>query len=486
MSAWQLHLENKDKQINLENSKGVEIMAVDLAQKAQNFTNRGRQALESERYELARDMLMEAVAAAPDILETRKLLRTAQIAYFKTCGKAGLGAKLGAMMARSKIAGLIKKGKAEEAMAEAEKLLCQNPLDADNIEIAVKAAEAAGKQDHAAISVEAAYECGNKDPALLERVATYYQLAKNWGKARDAYQKLSQIKPGDQRIMQLLKNSEAQATMNSGWEQSAGKKGGFQNLIANKEQAKKLDQANKAVITGDDAEALIQEKLAQIEREPKNMNARRALARIYIQNKRFAEAVNCLAEAIEAAGAMDPELDRMLSQARVSYYDQQIEALRAEGRDEEADQIEGEKNQFVFDDLAARVERYPNDLHLRYELGLQYYTYGYYDEALEHLQLAQKSPKDRLWALYYLAMCFLMKEQTDMAVMQLETARDQIPTMDELKKKIVYQLGLCAESAGDLEKAYQYYKDVYSTDVGFEDLSERMLAVSQALKQAQG
>ena len=457
-----------------------------MAQKAQNFTNRGRQALESGRYDLAVDMLMEAVSAAPDVLETRKLLRAAQIANFRRNGKTGFGAKLGYMMARQKIMGLVKKGQGAEAMAEAEKLLSQNPLDADNIEVAVKAAEAAGKADHAAISIEAAYECSNKDPSLLERVATYYTMAKRWDKARDAYQKLSELKPGDQRVMQLLKNTEAQATMNAGWEQSAGKKGGFQNLIANKEQAKKLDQANKAMVVGDDAEALIAEKIAQIEKEPKNMNFRRALARIYIQNKRYAEAVDCLSAAIEAAGAMDPELDRMLSQTRVQYYDQQIDALKAEGNEDAAAELEGEKNQFVFDDLAARVERYPNDLHLRYELGVQYFTYEYYDEALEHLQLAQKSPKDRLWALYYLAMCFLMKGQTDMAVMQLETARDQIPMMDDLKKKVVYQLGLCAESQGDLEKAYQYYKDVYSTDVGFADLSDRMLAVSQALKERQG
>lgn len=461
-------------------------MAVDMAQKAQNYANRGRQALESGRFDFAVEMLMEAVSAAPDVLETRKLLRAAQIANFRKNGKAGFGAKLGYMMARQKIMGLIKKGQGAEAMAEAEKLLTQNPLDADNIEVAVKAAEAAGKADHAAISIEAAYECSNKDPSLLERVATYYTMAKRWDKARDAYQKLSELKPGDQRIMQLLKNTEAQATMNAGWEQSAGKKGGFQNLIANKEQAKKLDQANKAMVVGDDADALIAEKIAQIDKEPKNMNFRRALARIYIQNKRYAEAVQCLSDAIEAAGAMDPELDRMLSQTRVQYYDQQIDALKAEGKEDDAAALEGEKNQFVFDDLAARVERYPNDLHLRYELGVQYFTYEYYDEALEHLQLAQKSPKDRLWALYYLAMCFLMKGQTDMAVMQLETARDQIPTMDELKKKVVYQLGLCAESQGDLDKAYQYYKDVYSTDVGFEDLSERMLAVSQAIKERQG
>ena len=457
-------------------------MAVNLAQKAQNFTNRGRQALETGRYELAVDMLMEAVSAAPDILETRKLLRAAQIANFRKSGKVGFGAKIGNMMARQKIMGLVKKGKGVEAMAEAEKLLCQSPLDADNIEAAVKAAEAAGKPDHAAITIEAAYECSNKDPSLLERVANYYAIAKRWDKARDAYGKLASMKPGDQRVMQLLKNAEAQATMNAGWEQTAGTKGGFQNLIANKEQAAKLDAANKAVVSGDDAELLIQEKLKQIEAEPKNMNARRALARIYIQGKRFYDAIEVLQKAVEASGTMDPELDRMLSQTKIQYYDQQIDALRAEGREEEAVAMEGEKNQFVFDDLAQRVERYPNDLHLRFELGKQYYTYGYYDDALTHLQLAQKSPKDRLWALYYLAMCFLSQGQNDMAVMQLEAARDALPTMDDLKKKVVYQLGLCAEGAGDLEKAYQYYKDVYSSDVGFEDLSERMLAVSQALK----
>ena len=457
-------------------------MAVDLAQKAQNFTNRGRQALETGKYELAVDMLMEAVSAAPDVLETRKLLRAAQIAHFRKDGKVGFGAKLGYMMARQKIMALVKKGQGAEAMAEAEKLLCQNPLDPDNIEAAVKAAEAAGKADHAAISIEAAYECSNKDPALLERVATYYTMAKRWDKARDAYRKLSEMKPGDQRVLQLLKNAEAQATMNSGWTETAGKKGGFQNLIANKEQAAKLDAANKAVVGGEDAEILIREKLQQIEAEPKNMNARRALARLYIQGKRFYEAIDVLQQAIAVSGTMDPELDRMLSQTKVQYYDQQIEALRAEGREEDAVNLEGEKNQFVFDDLAARVERYPNDLHLRFELGKLYFTYGYYDDALTHLQLAQKSPKDRLWALYYLAMCFLSQGQNDMGVMQLETARDAIPTMDELKKKVVYQLGLCAEAAGDLQKAYQYYKDVYSADVGFEDLSERMLAVSQALK----
>ena len=68
-------------------------------------------------------------------------------------------------------------------------------------------------------------------------------MAKNYAKARDAYDKLAKLKPGDQRILQLLKNAEAQTTMSSGWSDSVGKKGGFQSILANKEQAKKLDRS---------------------------------------------------------------------------------------------------------------------------------------------------------------------------------------------------------------------------------------------------
>ena len=460
-----------------------------LAQKAQNFTNRGRQALEAGRYDLAVELLTEALNCAPDTLETRRLLRAAQIAKFRQ-NPPGFMAKMKCMTMRGKVLSLAKKGQGAEAMAEAEKLLTINPLDPDNIEAAVKAAEAAGKPEAAAISVEAAYSCNQSDVNLLERIAAYYMAAKRYDKARDAYVKLSQLKPGDQRIIQLLKNAEAQTTMSSGWSDSVGKKGGFQNLIANKEQAKKLDQANKAMVTGEDAEALIAEKKAQIEKEPGNMNMYRALARIYMQNKRFAEAVQTLEQA-QTINAADPELDRMLSTVRAADYEARIEALRQEGKTEEADALEVEKDQFVFDDLATRVDRYPNDLHLRFELGYQYYIYGdqdpsFYDEAIQHLQLAQKSPKDRLNALYYLAMCFLKKGQRDMAVMQLETARDQLPMMDDLKKKVVYQLGLCAEETQDYEKAYNYYKDVYSADVTFGDLNERMLKIGKLLKERQG
>ena len=301
-----------------------------LAQKAQNFTNRGRQALEARRYDLAVELLSQALDAMPDLLETRRLLRAAQIAKFRENPPSGFALKLQSlsnMGKRAKILSLVKKGKGDEAMAEAEKLLGINPLDPDNIECAVKAAEAAGKPEAAAISVEAAYSCSHGDVNLLERVAQYYMVAKRYDKARDAYVKLSQLKPGDQRILQLLKNAEAQSTMSAGWSDTVGKKGGYQAILANAEQAKKINQQNKAVVVGDDAEAMIAEKKAAIAREPNNLNFYRALARIFMQNKRFPEAIETLQKA-QTVSQADPELDRMLSQVQTANYEFQIEQLR--------------------------------------------------------------------------------------------------------------------------------------------------------------
>src|SRR5574344_2275321 len=99
------------------------------AQKAQNFMNRGRQALEGRRYDLAVDMLTEAVNAAPQALEARKLLRAAQIGKYKENPPSSFSLKmqgLSNMFARQKVMALAKKGAGTEAMAEAEKLLAQN------------------------------------------------------------------------------------------------------------------------------------------------------------------------------------------------------------------------------------------------------------------------------------------------------------------------------------------------------------------------
>ena len=132
-----------------------------------------------------------------------------------------------------------------------------------------------------------------------------------------------------------------------------------------------------------------------------------------------------------------------------------------------------------------RVERYPNDLHLHYELGQQYLMYEAYDDAIEQFQLSQRAPKERTASLYGLASCFRRKGMRDMAVMQLETALDQLPVMDDMKKAVLFDLGEIAEETGDIERAFKLYKEVYGADIAYKDIDAKMQRIYKLRQEQQ-
>ncbi len=448
--------------------------------KAQQFLDKATKAAERGSLDIALSLSKQALLLAPSDELARRQYHEVRIRLFKAQKKGGLGlkmAELGAQMKCSKVQALIKENKLEPALAMAEEILDINPLSPKLNEFYFDVAQRTNHPEAMLSAMETLSEACPNDMDLMLRMGKVYMQHGIFNRARDCFQRVSQANPSDLNIQKLLKDAMAKDTMTAGgWEENAGKRGGFQALIRDKELAAKLDRNAKAVVTGDDAEAAIAEAKEKIAREPKNINYYRALARIYIQNRRFEEALETFDNARKVNPA-DPELDRNWSDTKIRAYDAKIEALRAEGNEDAAYEMEVEKAQFAFDDLVRRVENYPNDLGLRYELGVMYFDNDYFDDAIQQFQLAQKSPKHRLEALYYLAVCFKGKGQADMAVMQLEAANSQLQVMDDLKKRVIYTLGQIAEEAGDLDKAFNYYKDVYAADIGFQDIGERMQRV---------
>lgn len=451
--------------------------------KAQQFLDKATKAAERGSLDIALPLCKQALALAPHDENARRQFHEVRIRLFKSEKKGGLGlkmAELGAQMKMGKVDGLIKQNKLEEAMVMAEELMDINPISPKLNEFYFDVAQRTNHPEALLSAMETLAAACPNDMDLMLRMGKTYMQSGIYNRARDCFQRVSQANPADLNVQKLLKDAMAKDTMTAGgWEANAGKRGGFQALIRDKELAAKLDRNAKAVVTGDDAEAAIAEAREKIAREPKNINYYRALARIFLQNKRFDEALEVF-DGARKVNPADPELDRNWADTKVRAYEAQIDALKAQGKEDEAFSLEEEKEQFRFDDLSRRVDAYPNDLGLRYELGVMYYQYEYYDEAISQFQLAQKSPKHRLEALYYLACCFKSKGQPDMAVMQLEAANSQLQVMDDLKKHVIYTLGQIAEEAGDNEKAFNYYKDVYAADIGFEDIGERMQRVHTA------
>ena len=95
--------------------------------------------------------------------------------------------------------------------------------------------------------------------------------------------------------------------------------------------AKRLEQEHRSVKGEADIDQLIADRLADIKREPQNMNFRRALADLYVRDARYDDALRALDDATKAAGRSDPQIERTCSAIRVKKYDASIAAAREKG-----------------------------------------------------------------------------------------------------------------------------------------------------------
>lgn len=452
----------------------------------QKLFEKGFSAFERGNLDIAVDLLTRCVIEVPTYVRARRFLRIVQIQRVKKDGKKGFLRQL------ADLAGIptlllgqiyLKPGKGAKAMEMAEKLMAINPLHLPFVAFFVKAARVAGLMEAAVQTLELGVEADPGNIALLRLLGDIYAETGNHGQAKSAYEKVVTARPHDAETAKLLKEADARSSMQGGgWEEAEGKQGGARDLIKDKAMAEKLDIMAKSVIAGDDFDTMVAEQREKIAQEPKNVNAYRVLFRLYRQKKHYAEAITVVEEALKANPG-DPDLDRTLSELKLLDFDAQIEKLNEEGKTAEASERETERNQFVFDDLLARVKRYPNDLRLRYDLGLQYFENDYLDEAIQQLQLAQKSPRERNDALYYLARCFRQKGQPDLATMQLETALEQLPIMDDSRKQVLFELGEIAEEADDTNKAFAFYKEIYGADIAYRDIGDKMTRIYKQRKE---
>lgn len=457
-----------------------------IPQATRNLFNKGFTAFERGNLDFAIELLLKCVELAPGYLQARKYLRMAEIATFRKARKGALAHTFSTFRGGPgmlKVKALQQRGRNDQALMAAEHLLTIDPLNARFVRLFAEVAEAAGQIEAAIQTMELAQEYHQANMDFVQQLGELYRQTGNHAASRDCFERLVEARPRDPKATKLLKDAMALGTIGDGRWKEVGEKGSVNlALLKNKEEALNLEREGKAVKSATDAEALIKDAEAKIAADPSNINYYRGLARLYSQQNQFEEALATLEKAKELT-PNDPDLDRSIATTRRQSYDYQIGRLHEAGQADAAAELEAERNQFMFDNLQERVDRYPTDLRLKFELGRQYLQYDYVDEAIQQLQLAQRSPKDRVMALYLLGQCFRKKDQNDMAVMQLESALESLVTMDEQKKDVVYALGELAEDRGDWEKAAEYFKEIYRHDISYKDISEKVERAYAAQKQ---
>src|SRR5206468_10600697 len=79
----------------------------------------------------------------------------------------------------------------------------------------------------------------------------------------------------------------------------------------------------------------------------------------------------------------------------------------------------------LHDALPICVEKYPNDLQIRFDLGELYFKAGKISEAISEFQKAQNNPHRRIQAMGYLGQCFARRGMNDLAARTLQNRSEE-------------------------------------------------------------
>lgn len=433
---------------------------------------KGRLAFERNNLDYAIRLLTQVLAQEPGFYACREALRAAQ---FKR-GGGGLFRKVLGAAPKLVQARLALRKDPLETLQRAEEVLNADPLNLEAHKLLAEAALAADLPRTARLSLEITHKHDPRDRNVALRLARLLAAAGEGAKAEAIINALAAAYPHDSEIAQAVKDVAANRTLTEGgYAALESGEGSYRDILKDEKQAVALEQEKRDYKDAGAAQQLLAEYQARLEQEPDNLRLVRALAELYAEQNRFDEALACY-QRLLAAETGDPTLERAVAQVherRLDYLMRQLDpADPAQAARLEA--LRREKQEFQLNAARTRVEKYPHDLQLRYELGLLYLEAGRHTEAIQEFQKAQNNPHIRIQALYHLGECFARRRMYDLAARTFENALREKPVLDEEKKTLIYALGCALEAMGKRAEAIEQFKLIYEADIGFKDVAARV------------
>lgn len=456
-----------------------EVPLTSLDVRLQKQVENAQVALQRGNLDYVIEVTSQVLKHAPGCLPVRRLQRAAVLKQHE--GKNKLLAKAFGSVT---MAGFLFASKKDptKAMESAEKLLLADPFNVPALKSLAEASTTLGLMETAAFAWEGIREAQPKDHDTLVHLAEAFIAAKMHKEAVRVTDDLLKLRPQDGDALALMRKASVAQTMDKGnWESQAS----FRNKLKDESMATSLEQANKVVTSSEMTERLISEAKARLATEPANLNHYRSIIDGYRRLDKPALALEYIKKARQLPSASgDVTLEKLQNDLVIAVLDKQLRDATAKvaaapedvAAKAELEAAALELAKVKLQDAKAYVEHYPNDYAARFTLASLLYDTGDHQGAIANFQQAQKSPKVRLAALAGMGRALKARKMYDLAVQQFQTAKSEIPTMDELKKDIIYQLAECYEGMGRPEDAINEFKLIYSDEIGFRDVADKINA----------
>jgi len=451
----------------------------EIVRDARVLFTRGTEALAHDNFDYAITLLNQVLEKEPGFFECRKTLRDAQ---FRKAGDGGSGL-FKRMWSNTGNSPQIMKAKMAlgknpaEAMAIAEQILNGDPNSSAAHRIIVDAGNALELPRTVVMSYETLAKNSPKDKNLAIEFAHAVSAIGEGSRAEKIIMDLMRELPGDGELRDALKDLSARKTLDEGgYGALEGGGGSYRDILKDKKEAVSLEQENRVQRSEDVTERLMGEYETRLKTEPNNLKLVRSLAELYTQKKQFDRALDLYERVKKSDMGNDPSLDQAIANTIVKRFDFQLEQLNPFEPEHAApvEKIKAEKLAFQIADCQKRVEKYPTDLAMRFEMGAFYFQAGKIGEAIAEFQKAQGNPHKRLAAMGCLAQCFAKRKMFDLAARTLQSAIKEKLVFDDEKKDLIYNLGCVFEGMGKKEEAVEQFKQIYETDIGYKDVAAKV------------
>ena len=457
-----------------------------LGSAAQEWFRKGTDAMNRQNWDFAIECFTNAVKMKPDAVLFRQ---TKHLCCRKMYGDNGTGAKMAGMKlmgTRSKI----KKARAKEDWATLDELAEEgipvNPWDA---QLFADLGEASAQLDRGEIAKYAfskAVEIDRQNIEFLKRLGHVLHERGEYKEARACFKKIYELDPSNSDARSMMGRIDADMVMDRG---NYDKAKSTQDVKVEKEatnayeedrRARRGRAQNQSVAPGESVEMDLR---AAIRKDPKNVAQYLKLADFLRGERQLAQSMEILDQALEVSGGdvairekkEDVELEIMKEKTAEA-----VERARQnpdkERLQEKAKTMKVELITREIEVLAARTERNPNDMKMKFELAERYRKTQQFAQAIPLYQQTVADSRLTEDALVNLGECFVRAGKLDLGRRQFEKALETLSANDKPDsfKMAHYWLGRIYEKAEKNDLAENHYNEILSVDFTYRDVQDRL------------
>ena len=435
-------------------------------------------------YDYAVELFRQVLRLEPEYPGARALLRGTERRRENDAGRSVLGRILAGIKGfPALVMAAASFGKPLKKLEHCEDYLEHNPRSPRALLMAGGACAKAGLKESAVAIYKDALAVSAENKRALRAVATLLEETGALTEAVRAYGALARLEPKNRDLQAKFRNIQAAAHMKSSGMETATS---FRDWVKDRGQADQLEAEHRQGSIAQQRSTRMAEAIRELSQDDMNVTKITHLANLY----EFDGDLKNAQRVLEEARKKQPdsfEIRENWGDMRLRAYEKALQKIAAQLRetpdDEElrarAGRLDAERKEFARKEYEWRVGRHPTDHGLRFQHGQALYELGDYDGAIAAFQVASRDPRHEVDAARMLGLSFGAKKQYDLAIEQYRRAIERKPTMDETGIELQYLLAEAIEADGGAEEALKIYKKIYSHDITFRDVAQKVTSLSE-------